>query len=70
MSVGTTTGATDGPPTGDDFSDKIEVKPGDSKDTEATKIKYQATYQNQFLQGCLNSCRVIQDGAKSVGVAT
>lgn len=48
----------------------LVLKPEDSEELQAVKLKYQASIDAQVVQGCINSCRVFQDGARGVGVAT
>lgn len=58
-----------GPPR-TDLEQDLVLQPDDSQELQAVKLKYQASIDAQVVQGCINSCRVFQDGARGVGVAT
>jgi hypothetical protein len=58
-----------GNPPRSSLDEELVLKPEDPEEIQAVKLKYQASIDAQVVQGCINSCRVVQDGARGVGVA-
>ncbi|WAC74587.1 hypothetical protein OU995_07740 [Roseateles sp. SL47] len=61
---------TSGNPPDPKMEEKLTLNEDDSEELQSAKLKYQATIDSQVVQGCVNSCRVYQDGARGVGVQT